>query len=63
MHITIRIKNVYGRPLYYPVCERSKLLARLSGKDTLTDSALATIRELGYEVRAAAQELPEVFKT
>ena len=57
MQITVSIKSVYGNELIYPVSENAQLLARLTGKKTLTREALATIKKLGYEVEVQAPEL------
>jgi hypothetical protein len=50
MKIFVTVKNVYGNDLIYPACEKSRLLAELAGRKTLTKSDLRTIRALGYEV-------------
>jgi|TARA_R110000744_G_C19354280_1_gene560713 hypothetical protein len=48
--IFIKVKNVYGIDLNYPVCDKAKRFAQLSGKKTLTDRAIKLIKELGYEI-------------
>lgn len=48
--IYVTVRNVYGNDLVYPACEKSRLLAELAGRKTLTPSDLRTIRELGYDV-------------
>ena len=48
MKLEIQIKNIYGRDVVYPVCEKAQLLTRLSGNRTLTDEAIAVIKKLGY---------------
>lgn len=50
MQIVVTIKSVYGNELVYPVCEKAKLFAKLSGSKTLTHSALRDIKALGYAV-------------
>jgi hypothetical protein len=57
MQITVSIKSVYGNVLIYPVSENAKLLARLTGKKTITRDALATIKKLGYEIEVQAPGL------
>jgi hypothetical protein len=57
MQITVSVKHVYGNELIYPVSENAKLLAKLTGKKTLTRDALATIKKLGYEVEVQAPGL------
>jgi hypothetical protein len=48
----IHIKHVknYGLGVYYPVCDKAKLLAELCGTKTLTPAALATIIKMGFDV-------------
>ena len=48
MELKVQIKNLYGRDIIYPVCEKSQLLTRLSGNRTLTEEAIAVIKGLGY---------------
>jgi len=49
MKIIINIREVYGVPKAYPVCEQAKLFARIAGTETLTSKTLALIAKLGYE--------------
>ena len=48
MELEVQIKNLYGRDVIYPVCEKAQLLTRLSGNRTLTEEAIAVIKQLGY---------------
>ena len=57
MTITVEIKNVYGTDKVYPICEQAKLLTRLTGNKTMTDSAIKTIKELGYTIEVKTKEL------
>lgn len=57
MNIQIEIKNHYGNTMYYPACDKSRLLARLAGTKTLTPESIRTIKELGYNVHAKQPEL------
>lgn len=57
MNITVTVRDVYGIKTIYPACETAKLLARLAGTKTLTQSALATIKALGYTVAVAAPSI------
>mgnify|MGYP000909715950 CR=1 FL=1 len=54
MKITVQVKNVYGRDLIYPVCEKARIFAEISGAQTLRPSVLERIRALGYEVEFKA---------
>lgn len=46
--ITVKVREVYGRRLIYPVCERAKLFAEITGQRTLTEKTVALIKKLGF---------------
>ncbi len=46
--ITIEIKSVYGRELFYPVCENAKRFAQLTRSKTLLESDLLTIQMMDF---------------
>lgn len=50
MKIIIKKKSVYGKDLYYPLCENSKIFANLTDSKTLTLYSLQLIKQLGYEI-------------
>ena len=50
MKIIVTIKQNYGTEAIYPHCDTAKKFARLLGTKTLTRSAIANIKDLGYEV-------------
>jgi hypothetical protein len=54
MQIQVEIKNVYGKPVVYPVCKKAKTLADLAGNKTLTPANLAQIKKLGFVVKVVA---------
>jgi|TARA_Y100000114_G_scaffold68892_1_gene63141 hypothetical protein len=57
MKIIVRIKNVYGKDLIYPVCEKAKAFATIQGGKTLTNRTINTlINELGYDLRLSTGE-------
>ena len=49
--IHVEKKSVYGNDLIYPVCERAKRFAILTGQKTLSDGAIYHIKRLGFSVR------------
>jgi hypothetical protein len=57
MKITIRIRDVYGKPTAYPVCEKAKLFARLAGTATLTHDTRQIILALGYNIEVEPRDL------
>ena len=48
--ITVRVDSNYGIRVVYPACHTSKLIAQLAGTRTLTDRALAVVKQLGYAI-------------
>lgn len=48
--ITVRVDSNYGIRVVYPACHTSKLIAQLAGTRTLTDRALAVVKQLGYSI-------------
>jgi phage replication-related protein YjqB (UPF0714/DUF867 family) len=57
MTIQVTIKNVYGNRLIYPACNKAKAFANLTGKKTLSDYNISTIKRLGYTVEVIAPTL------
>ncbi len=49
-NIFVRIRNLYGRTLYHPVCEKAVLFAKLAKTDTLTLETIDKIKALGFVV-------------
>ena len=49
--IHVEKKNVYGNELIYPVCQRAKRFAILTGQKTLSNGAIFQIKRLGYSVK------------
>ena len=60
MHITVKVKNVYGNDLVYPVDENARTFARLVGAKTLNRWQLSLIKGLGYEIDVESGRLPFV---
>ena len=54
--LEIKPKEVYGRMLYYPVCEHAKLFAQLTGKATLTPETIKICESLGYTITTTQPE-------
>lgn len=51
MDIFITVKNVYGKDVIYPHCDKAKLFAKLLGQIILTEKNVRIIKELGFNVR------------
>lgn len=54
MFIVIRIREVYGNRLAYPVCDKAKEFARIARTKTLSRDNLYSIEELGFTVKVDA---------
>lgn len=52
--ITFKEKNVYGRTLIYPACDKSNIFAGLLSTKTFELRHLELIKALGYEVNLIA---------
>jgi hypothetical protein len=48
--IVVLAKDNYGRQMFYPVCDNSKLFAAIADRSTLSESNIRRIIQLGYEV-------------
>ena len=58
MHnLIVEKKNVYGVERVYPICNKAKLFARISGNKTLLDEDRKLIAELGYTFSTKAEEI------
>lgn len=54
MAIKVRIKNVYGNELIYPVCEYAKTFARIANTKTLAQRDIESIKALGFRIHVEA---------
>jgi len=54
--LKVKIKNVYGTELVYPVCEKSKLFANLTNNQTLTEHSRRLIKLLGYSFEIVMED-------
>ena len=50
MELFIEIRTVYGREMFYPDCQNSRLLSEIAGTTTLTPHCLVLARKMGYTV-------------
>jgi len=56
--ITVEARQVYGKTVYYPACERAHAFAKISGLKTLSEATLLEIQALGFEINLKAPALP-----
>ena len=54
--IHVRVMDVYGKRVAYPVCDKAKLFADIADTVTLTPSNLKRITKLGYEIHIVPKE-------
>jgi len=54
--VHVRVTDVYGKRVVYPVCGRAKVFTSIAGTKTLTDSTLMYIKKLGYTLHVVPQE-------
>lgn len=48
--LKILVKDVYGRRVFYPQCDQSKVFAAIAGTTTLTERTLRQITQLEYDI-------------
>ena len=48
IQIVVQPKDVYGRKLFYPVCERAKALCYVAGKKTLQSRDIIKLSDAGF---------------
>jgi hypothetical protein len=56
--IHVRVLDVYGRQVVYPLCDKAKVFASIADTKTLTETTLRCIRKLGYEIHVIPNEQP-----
>jgi len=56
--VHVRVMDVYGRQVVYPVCDKAKVFAAIADTKTLTESTLRCIRKLGYTIHVIPNEQP-----
>lgn len=50
MVVQIQIRNVYGKPTYYPANEAAQLFADIAETKTLSKGDLTKIKQLGFSI-------------
>ena len=57
MQVIVSKKNVYGVERVYPVCNKAKLFARISGNKTLLPEDIELIKKLGYNLTTESEKI------
>jgi hypothetical protein len=56
-NIVVKIKEVYGVKRVYIVSEHAPLIKALTGRETLTDFDIETLKALGFSFEVEAQKI------
>jgi hypothetical protein len=51
MHITVKLRNIFGYDKVYPICDTAKAFARIAKTTTLTDNTLREIKNIGFDIK------------
>jgi hypothetical protein len=54
--IHVRVMDVYGKRVVYPVCDKAQVFAAIAGTTSLTETTLRCIRKLGHDIHVIPQE-------
>ena len=57
MKLLVSKKNVYGVEGVYPVCNKAKLFASISGNKTLIPEVIEQIKKLGYNLTTESEKI------
>ena len=55
--LIVRRQNVFGNELIYPVCNKAKVFAIISGNKTLLPEVIDNIKKLGYTLTTEAEKI------
>ena len=55
--LIVRRQNVFGNELIYPVCDKAKVFAIISGNKTLLPEVIDNIKKLGYTLTTEAEKI------
>lgn len=56
-HITVKVKDVYGKSLVYPICEDAQRFAKIAGTKTLSRAVILQIKAMGFDVQVKRETL------
>ena len=49
--LTVKLKESYGRPLWYPVDENAHAILAIQGGKTLSDRTLRIVEKMGFDIQ------------
>ena len=56
-NLIVEKKNVYGVERVYPICNKAKLFAAISGNKTLLPEVIEQIKKLGYNLTTESEKI------
>lgn len=56
MNFRIRVKEVYGKKMFYPIDQVAVTFATIAGTKTLSESVLKAAEDLGYNIIVEADD-------
>jgi hypothetical protein len=62
MQLIVEKKSVYGNQLIYPICNKAKLFASISGNKTLLPEVIEDIKKLGYKLTTKESKYEELSR-
>jgi hypothetical protein len=57
MELIVTVEHHYGERRVYPECDKSRLLANIANKMTLTEATIELIKDLGYTFKVKSEEI------
>jgi hypothetical protein len=57
MKLVVSKKNVYGVERVYPICNKAKLFAAISGNKTLLPEVIELVKKLGYNLTTESEKI------
>jgi len=56
-NLIVEKKNVYGVERVYPICNKAKIFAAISGNKTLLPEVIEQIKKLGYNLTTESEKI------
>jgi hypothetical protein len=55
-NLKVLIRNNFGNDCVYPYCEFTRMITKITGTKTLTDSTISRLRTYGYSFEVVAEQ-------
>jgi len=55
-NLKVLIRNNFGNNCVYPYCEFTRMITKITGTKTLTDSTISRLRSYGYSFEVVAEQ-------